>query len=350
MFVKALFSRCLLMAAILFLFALCVQNGFAQVNNSVSGFVFGINRMPVAMARVELLSDLYQTVGYRITSGNGLYTFNGLSQGRYRIRVTTPDGLYLEHEEDVEIVNVVVGTASNSRVTGSDRQQRDVYLQLRPEYAANLNAVGVIIAQEVPESARRDFEKGVELLEDKKTEAGIERLKNSLQTFPEYYLALRRLSEEYMKSGKFEEAIELLLRMSKINERDGKINSQIAGAYYNLKKDDDALKYAQKSLETSKSYYPHYLIAMIYKRRGKFAEAEQSFQAAKKLSDNKVGDVHYQLALLYCNNLMKFNEAANELELYLKTKPQNVDKEKVKELIKTFRTKAAQPNSAASKI
>ncbi|MGI9056846.1 MAG: hypothetical protein ACR2F2_13710 [Pyrinomonadaceae bacterium] len=61
---------------------------------------------------------------------------------------------------------------------------------------------------------------------------------------------------------------------------------------------------------------------------------------AKKLGNNSLPDIHWELALLYYYNLKRYNEAADELELYLKAKPKAENKEQVKKLIQTFRSKA----------
>ena len=67
---------------------------------------------------------------------------------------------------------------------------------------------------------------------------------------------------------------------------------------------------------------------------------------AKKLSDNKVPDVHWNLGLLYYYNFQRFDAAADELELYLKAIPKNERKqmgnkiEETEKIIKSLREKA----------
>jgi regulator of sirC expression with transglutaminase-like and TPR domain len=47
-------------------------------------------------------------------------------------------------------------------------------------------------------------------------------------------------------------------------------------------------------------------------------------------------EAHWQLALLF-NQLKRYNEAADELELFLKTQPDAKDTEMIKKLIQRFR-------------
>ena len=53
-------------------------------------------------------------------------------------------------------------------------------------------------------------------------------------------------------------------------------------------------------------------------------------------------DVHWELALLYGNGLNRYRDAARELKLFLKAKPDYADaeKKKVEKLIATFEEKA----------
>ena len=71
-----------------------------------------------------------------------------------------------------------------------------------------------------------------------------------------------------------------------------------------------------------------------------YEKAEISLKKADELAGKKLADIHWELALLYYHNLKRYNEAADELELYLKANPKAENKEQVKGLIKMFRSKA----------
>ena len=74
---------------------------------------------------------------------------------------------------------------------------------------------------------------------------------------------------------------------------------------------------------------------------GKLNEAEKHLLQAKKLSTSKVPEIHKELSQLYANDLKKFKEAADELELYLKaTKLKDNEEEEIKTLIGKLREKA----------
>jgi Tfp pilus assembly protein PilF len=69
-------------------------------------------------------------------------------------------------------------------------------------------------------------------------------------------------------------------------------------------------------------------------------QAEAAFIRARDLTHGKVAEIHRQLAALYID-LKRYREAADELEVALKADPKSADADKLKELVKELRDKAA---------
>src|SRR6185295_10288019 len=92
--------------------------GILQGRNSISGIVFGESRTPVAEVRVELLDELGTTIVQTKTSGSGRYVFQGLSNGRFKIRVFPVGTDYME-----QIQEVLLSAVSAVPGSGSDTQQ-----------------------------------------------------------------------------------------------------------------------------------------------------------------------------------------------------------------------------------
>jgi len=67
-------------------------------------------------------------------------------------------------------------------------------------------------------------------------------------------------------------------------------------------------------------------------------KAEAAFKRANILTKGKVAEIHRLLAKVYSDQ-KRYAEAADELELYLKTRSDQTDDEKVQELIKQMRAK-----------
>jgi tetratricopeptide (TPR) repeat protein len=79
---------------------------------------------------------------------------------------------------------------------------------------------------------------------------------------------------------------------------------------------------------------------MLLRQASKLDEAETYLKQANRLSESKLPDVHWQLALLF-NQLKRYKEAADELELFLKVQPDSRDKEMIQKLIQQLRQKSA---------
>ena len=92
----------------------------------------------------------------------------------------------------------------------------------------------------------------------------------------------------------------------------------------------------------NKSTNGYLWLGIAQKRAGKLVHAETSLKRANELAKGKEADVHWQLAGLY-NDQKRYAEAAAELELFLKNKPDARDAEKIKQLIAQLKQKAATP-------
>jgi tetratricopeptide (TPR) repeat protein len=82
-------------------------------------------------------------------------------------------------------------------------------------------------------------------------------------------------------------------------------------------------------------------LGTLLRQTNKLDEAEIYLKQADKLAASKSPDVHWQLALLF-NQLKRYNEAADELELFLKVQPDSRDIENIKKLIKRLRQQATE--------
>jgi len=68
-------------------------------------------------------------------------------------------------------------------------------------------------------------------------------------------------------------------------------------------------------------------------------KAELAFKRANELTKGKVAEIHKLLAKVYSVQ-KRYGEAADELELYLKTQSDTADDVRIQELIKEMRAKA----------
>ncbi|HEV7889829.1 MAG TPA: carboxypeptidase-like regulatory domain-containing protein, partial [Pyrinomonadaceae bacterium] len=169
-----------------------------QGRNAITGHIFNDEGRPMTEVYVELLNELDVTINQMRTSASGRYEFTGLPEGRYKLRVRPLGTDYLPQVQEVVVSNVSAAGGG----TGGEIRQVDFYMRLRPEATAGpFYAPGIVFAQEVPEAAKKLFERGVGELRAKKEAEGFESLKRALELFPNYYNALDRLGGEYAVRG-----------------------------------------------------------------------------------------------------------------------------------------------------
>jgi tetratricopeptide (TPR) repeat protein len=263
------------------------------------------------------------------TDSSGFFAFRRLTTGIFQVRVQTYGTSYigqtkrvqLERTRAFEQVDFVLSTNRNSSTTTSP---------------------GAVFVQEVPEQAQKEYERGAELLRkaDQRKE-GVERLKKAIEIFPLYFDALELLGTEYVKQQEYEPAIPVLTKAIEVNGRSYQCLYALSLAQHHLKHLPQAVESMRRAvLLNQKSVNANLWLGMLLRQSGKLDEAETHLRQADQLADSKSPDAHWQLALLY-NELKRYKEAADELEVFLKVQPNSKDAELIKKLIQRFRQQSA---------
>lgn len=301
-------------------------------NSRITGQVFGANRRGLSDVYVELRNEVEAVLQRTRTSAGGTYLFGGLSAGRFSVRVR-PFGT--DYEEQIADVEVVTSVGRNV----SDVQYKDFYLKSRRDAKTGTNASnGVIFAQEIPDAAKVSYEKAVVDLAGNRTEAGVAGLEQAIKTFPDYFAALDRLGVELLKQQRFPEAAVHFEHAVKVNSKSSNSWYGLAFARYAKKQIPEAIEAAGKAADLAPESADISLLLGIAQRQGRnYVDAEKSMLKAKKLSNGLLADASWNLALLYVYNLKNSRLAADELENYLKVKPDHPDAEKIKRLISQLR-------------
>ena len=307
--------------------------------NNVSGYVFGIDRQPVADVYVELLNDLSQTIQRSRTNASGHYSFYGLSDGRFYVKVLPLGTDYDGQTQEFEIDNFRRNTGSGQRITGMMSEQRDFYL--RPRKGVMPGVTGVVFVQEVPDAARKLFKTAQEQFAEKKKTEAYESLKSALEIFPKYFDALEMLGIEYVRDGHFEAARILLSIAVDVNPRAYKSWHGLAASLSSLKSPTEAIAAAEKSVEINPlEPQSMLLLGSLLRQAKRYEDAEKRLTKAKELFEGKSAEASWQLALLYGNGMKRYRDAARELRLFLKLQPDYKDAENVRKIIADFEEKA----------
>ena len=298
---------------------------------SISGFVFDDRRNPIADIQVELLNDADSVLQRTKTDGSGLYAFRRLSAGIFQVRVQPYGTAYISQTKRVQLERTrVFEQVDFVLVNGS---------------AATSTVGGAVFVQEVPEQAQKEYDRATDLLQkQERRQEGLDTLKKAIEIFPKYYAALELLGTEYVKQKDYEPAIPLLTQAFEINRRAYPSLYMLSVAQYNLKRMPEAVESMRRAITLNqKSMNANLWLGMLLRQTGKLDEAETYLKQADQLAASKSSEAHWQLALLY-NQLRKYKDAANELELFLKTQPDARDAEQIKQMIQKLRSKASGNN------
>lgn len=319
-----------------FVFAAIIVLSQSVSASTISGTVYDPQRNPLSDVDVELLDGFYRQVARTRTDGTGRYNFPNLSDGDYTIKVMPFRYEYQDQSQYIEIRTMSIRGSGS----GNAYETRDFYLQAKKGSLIDTE-LGVVFAQEVPKEAEKIYEKAIKDYSKKRTDEGIAGLRQAIQLFPDYYLALSQLGKILAGKGEFEEAAALLLKAAEINPKSPTTLFYLGFSLHKLNYNKAAIT-ALSEAHVMVPASTQILLALGTAERleGKFEDAEKHLLMAKKLTKENVPDIHWELAQLYGINLKKYKEAVAELEQYLKSgKFDDKHTQIVKKLISDFQEK-----------
>jgi len=308
------------------------------VINRITGQVFDEARNPVPNVHVELLNALDSVLTRTRTNSAGMFSFLGVSSGRFQVRVIPLSEGLIAETKDVEVRPLY----SN----GSDSVYVDFYLRFdkRTLPPVPRGPGESVFVQEVPSSAQRLYQGGIEKLERGHKDA-IKDLKDAVDIFPTYFDALTAIGRELVKQQKYREAYPYLLRALDVNQRSAATYYSLAYAFYKINEFPAALKAIDACLVLfGASSDAHLLRGIILRRSDSFKEAEVALLKALTLSKSPSPEIYWQLAILY-NRMGRNAEAVAQLEKYVKVSDSSADKREVEELIGRLKTSKTAPGT-----
>jgi hypothetical protein len=323
----------------IFVFFAAAQNAWAV--HVIAGTVFDKGRNPIPDLDVELQDEYYRAIqgARQKTSSSGRYEFSVNNEGRYYVKVYAfrYDLVDEVHEVYISSVSAVPGQA------GSSYNIEDFYLQPKKGGLAETE-LSVVFAQSVPKDAQKLYIAALDQFSKKKTADGIMSLVSAVQVFPDYYMALQRLTRELFALNKFVETFQYSRRTVEVNPKSAMGYYYMGSALRHLGKEYGkaaitALSEAARLAPGSQQVL--FVLGKTEREQGSFLDAEHHLIAAKKLSTVKSPEINIELSQLYANDLKKYGEAADELEQYIKASRMNGDEEKaLREKVAELRTKA----------
>jgi tetratricopeptide (TPR) repeat protein len=302
-------------------------------NNTISGHVSNDQHVPLANLRVELLNEVDTVISTVKTDGSGLFVFRKLSDGTFQVRVQTSGTNYASQTKRVDL----------ARPTGFGVATEEVDFVLSP-IKSNPGSVakpGVIFVQEVPEAARKQYQKAIDLLDkSNRRQEAFAALKSAVEIFPQYFDALEMLGTEQVRDQQYEAAIPVLTKALEVNSKAYASCFALGVAQYHVKQVPTAIESFRRALLLNeKSINANLWLGIALRQTTRPEDADAYLKRADVLAESKLPDAHWQLALLF-NQLKRYKEAADELEIFLKVEPDARDAEQIKKLIQRLRERS----------
>jgi len=307
-----------------------------QSRFAILGSVRDPGGQPVESIRVTLLGENYQNLGTRFADGSGRFQFRNLGQGIYTIRIE-PAGTPYEEESQT-----IVLQSMSPRRSGTEEPFTVEFLLRRKRGQVAQVTPGVVFVQEVPASAREEYERGRSSLSSPNPEMALASLKNAIDIFPDYFLALELLGTEYVRRGQLNAAVPVLTRATQVNPNAARSLYALGVANLKSNRSAEALNWLLRAEDKNpRNPNVQMMLGLAYGNLGSLVESEQAFKKAYLLGGGKsdVAVVHFYLAVIY-NRQRKYSEATRELELFLKEAEDVKDRAQIKGLIERLQGKA----------
>src|SRR6185503_19797909 len=252
---------------------------------------------------------------------DGVFRFNGLTPGDYTVVVDAGS----EFERAREPVGIYAGTSGKIV---------QVSINLQPK----IDSSNPLFAG-VPSNALSLYQKGAAAARKSDSKAAAETFSAAVAAHPNFALALSELGTQYMMLKQLDKAGETYEALLKLKPNDVSAHLNLGIVAYNKKKMEDAESHFRKALEL-KSSGPtaHYYLGLTLIGLKRYSDAQTEFEAAIANGGENLALAHKYLGGLYMS-AQKNQQAADELEKYLKLDPKAPDADRIKGTIKDLRSK-----------
>ncbi|PYU12327.1 MAG: hypothetical protein DMG37_13595 [Acidobacteria bacterium] len=344
------FSRYLFVATLAASLIFICPLGFGQSATPVSDHIGRVlirvrdrvNEEQLAQVQVQLIRFPNGVVGEQFTGSDGSVQFSGLSVGAFTVRASCRG--YEPGEAQIDLRN-------------SDGTLQSVDLALIPRRHEESGAPNGIVAAgtlRAPDNARREFERGSRLLNEKKDVArSIAAFQRAIALYPNYADAYFLMGTAQMQTSAASDA-EISLRKAIA------LNGHMTAPYYPLAlllfgqhryAEEKELLLTAEKLDATDWRWP-FELARCHAQQGVW-ESALRYAVTASGSTNVPPKVHLLIADIYANS-DRPREAVAELELFARLDPESSFMERVREVLPILRRRAAAsaspPSNPADKV
>ncbi|HJT64887.1 MAG TPA: tetratricopeptide repeat protein [Pyrinomonadaceae bacterium] len=275
-----------------------------------------------------------------IPDSSGAFTFTQLAPGNYTVVVNAGDDYEIARENVYFDSDINLSRVGGARVPQTpQRSTVMIHLQLKNSAHAKPGVVNAALA-EVPERARKLFEKGVDEARAGDAAKAADSLRDAVALYPNFPLALNELGVQYLKLGQTGKAIEALKAAVKLNPDSYGARLNLGIALLEAKQFAEAVAQLQEALKRNASLpTAHMYLGLCFLRTNRYDEAEKELLSAIQGSNNQLGLAQYYLGGIYWKK-HEYPKAIAALEDYLRLTPNARDAERVRATIKELRSRS----------
>ena len=274
-----------------------------------------------------------------IPDSSGSFTFASLAPGSYTVVVNagadyevSREAVFIDSDLNLSRMGVRVPTTTR-------RYTVMVHLQLKN--TPGIGKPGVVNAAlaEVPEKARKLYEKGVEQSRADDAARAAQSLKEAVTLYPKFPLALNELGVQYLKLRQVNKAVEVLKEACKLNPDAFPSRLNLGIALLEAKQFTEAEGELREALKRNNNTATgHMYLGLALLRQSKFEDSEKELLVAAQANVAQLSMANYYLGGLYWRK-KDYPRAVEQLKKYLALTPNAPDAERVQATIKDLGTR-----------
>jgi Tfp pilus assembly protein PilF len=284
------------------------------------------SHQPAQSVLVELLSTNGGAVDMRTADGNGSATFDKVTSGRYRVRVSGGD---------IETTTSDLIEAGGS--LGGPYVTENISVRLT-NLGNQVHGTGIAVI--VPEAAEKEFKLGSKAMDKKNWEEAKDHFQKAIAAFPKYADAFSNLAlaEIQLKDGKG--AVESYHSAIEIDPTLQQANLYLGQFYYENKKYKEAEPYLVRSAaDQPQSAQTLTALANVQLQNGEDELALANARKVSSLADHKQFAISHLIVAQALTGKGKDDEIAKEYETYLKEAPDSPLAPRVKDELAKLKPK-----------
>lgn len=305
-----------------------MSSGTAGGNTTIAVRVtYEQSHRPAAGMRVELISTSGGMADSRTTDGNGGATFDGISGGRFKLRVTGPD---------------IEKTESDSFVAGGGEGGPYVTENVQVRFVETIGsaAASPALAPIIPEPAKQEFQLGSKQMDKKNWQEAKDHFQKAIAAFPKYAEAFNNLGQvdAQMQNGK--DAVNAFRAATAIDPTLPQANLYLGQFYYENVKYKEAEPYLTRAAADQPNSAQ--LLTALANTQLQNGESDLALANARKvpsLPNHKQFAISHLIVAQALSGKGQDDEIAKEYKEYLKEAPDSPLAPRVKDALAKLSSK-----------